>query len=309
MAQHPQGLVVGIASSALFDLTYSDRVFREKGEDPYREYQAKLIDESLAPGVAFPFIRRLLSLNDLDPGNSLVEVIVLSRNDPETGLRVMRSIEHHRLPITRAIFMQGRSPYKFMAPLGMSLFLSANSDDVRAATNLGFAAGQVLGKPAADAEGTDLRIAFDFDGVLADDSSEQIMQSEGLDAFRAHESANMDDPLPPGRLSEFLRGINRIQDLEELKIEENPSYNRRVHVSIVTARNAPAHERVVRTLQGWNLRVNDAFFLGGIDKGPILKVLRPHIFFDDQTKNLIETAEEIPSVHIPFGVANAADSR
>jgi 5'-nucleotidase len=301
-------LVVGVASSALFDLSAADAVFREEGEAKYREYQEAHIGDPLEPGGAFPFIKRLLSLNDLSPdGTPLVEVIVLSRNDPETGLRVMRSTADRGLPISRAIFMQGRSPYEFMGALNMSLFLSQNARDVRIALGMGFAAGQVLGSPAADPHGTDLRIAFDFDGVLADDSSERVMQSEGLPAFHAHETEHLDQPLPEGRLSDFLRAINRIQDIEEARVESEPGYNRRVHVAIVTARNAPSHERVVRTLKSWGVRVNDAFFLGGIEKAKVLRVLKPHIFFDDQLGHLEGAANEIPSVHVPFGVVNESN--
>lgn len=298
-------LVVGVASSALFDLAEADRVFRESGEARYREYQEEHIADPLAPGVALPFIKRLLSLNDLsDDGTPLVEVIVLSRNDPETGLRVMRSVSHYGLPITRAIFMQGRSPYEYMGALNMSLFLSQNEKDVRVALGMGFAAGQVVGSPAADPNGTDLRIAFDFDGVLADDSSERVMQAEGLPAFHAHETEHQEEPLPEGKLSDFLRGINRIQDIEESRVASDPAYNRRVHVAIVTARNAPSHERVVKTLQSRGVRVNDAFFLGGIEKARVLRVLKPHIFFDDQLGHLRGAANEVPSVHVPFGVVN-----
>lgn len=298
-------LVVGVASSALFDLSEADAVFRQHGEGPYREYQESHLDVPLRPGGAFPFVRRLISLNDLsDGGDSLVEVIVLSRNDPETGLRVMRSVAHHGLAISRAIFMQGRSPYEYIGALNMSLFLSQNAADVREATEAGFAAGQILGSPAEDPNGTDLRIAFDFDGVLADDSSERIMQANGLPAFHAHEAKHQTEPIAEGRLSEFLRAINRIQDLEEERLQVEPSYNRRVHVAIVTARNAPSHERVVNTLKSWGLRVNDAFFLGGIEKARILRVLRPHIFFDDQLGHLEGAADEVPSVHVPFGIVN-----
>lgn len=299
-------LVVGVASSALFDLADADTVFREQGEAKYREFQEQHLGDTLAPGVAFPFIERLLSLNDLSPdGPALVEVIVLSRNDPETGLRVMRSVTAHGLPISRAIFMQGRSPYKFIEALNMSLFLSANQTDVKEALDMGFAAGQVLGAPAVSSDGRDLRIAFDFDGVLADDSSERVMQEEGLDAFHAHETQNADIPVPEGRLTAFLRAVNRIQEIEEGLAAADPDYNRRLHVAIVTARNAPSHERVVKTLKSTGLRVNDAFFLGGIEKARILKVLRPHIFFDDQLGHLEAAAGEVPSVHVPFGVVNA----
>lgn len=302
-------LVVGVASSALFDLSDSDKIFREYGEDEYRKHQEEHIDDTLNPGVAFPFIRRLLSLNDLSSdGAQLVEVIILSRNDPETGLRVMRSLEAHGLAISRAIFMQGRSSHGFMGALNMSLFLSANDDDVRAAIDQGLPAGRVVGTPAEDAAGRDLRIAFDFDGVLTDDSSERIMQSSDLPTFHENEASHVEEAMPEGLMAEFLRGINRIQDIEEDLVRTDPTYNRRVHVAIVTARNAPAHERVVRTLQGWGLRVNDAFFLGGVEKARILQVLRPHIFFDDQMDHLRGAANDVPSVHVPFGVVNAANA-
>jgi len=302
-------LVIGVASSALFDLAESHAVFVERGEDGYREYQEEHLDDTLNPGVAFPFVQRLLSLNDLDAERRLVEVIVLSRNDPETGLRVMKSIESHHLSITRAIFMQGRSPHRFMEALDMSLFLSANERDVREALEMGFAAGQVIGTPASGGADTssgtgDLRIAFDFDGVLADDSSEQVMQTSGLDAFHTHEVDNVEVPIAEGRLAKLLRDINRIQDIEEKLAAVDHDYNRRVHVAIVTARNAPSHERVIRTLRARGLRVNDAFFLGGIEKAKVLRVLRPHIFFEDQRTHLVGAQNDVPSVHVPFGLLN-----
>ncbi|MFH8341467.1 5'-nucleotidase [Streptomyces sp. AM6-12] len=300
-------LVVGVASSALFDLRESDAVFREQGEEAYRAYQEEKRDDTLRPGVAFAFIRRLLSLNDLgEPGDPLVEVIILSRNDPDTGLRVMRSIQARELPISRAVFMQGRSPYRFMPALNMSLFLSANGDDVREAVAAGLPAGHVLGAAYPDdAADRELRIAFDFDGVLAGDAAEQVYQSQGLEEFRAHEARNAATPHDAGPLRDFLAGVNRIQSREEERRGADPEYEPRVHVSIVTARNAPAHERAVNSLKQWGVRVNGAFFLGGVDKGAVMKVLDPHIFFDDQVTQLESTARTTPSVHVPFGRINA----
>jgi 5'-nucleotidase len=299
-------LVIGIASSALFDLKDSDAVFRKEGEESYREYQRANLDETLQPGVAFPFIRRLLSLNDLNPeGDPLVEVIILSRNDPDTGLRVMRSIKSHHLPITRAIFMQGRSPYKFMRALHMSLFLSADDRDVREAVVAGLPAGRVLGSAMADdTDDRDLRIAFDFDGVLAGDESERVFQQNGIEGFRDYEAMNVATPHDAGPLQEFLRKVNALQRKEEERRKADKDYTIRVHVSIVTARNAPAHERAVMSLNNWGVTVNDAFFLGGIDKSSVMKVLKPHIFFDDQKTHLEDTSRTTPSVHIPFGVVN-----
>ncbi|WP_030722078.1 5'-nucleotidase [Streptomyces sp. NRRL F-2580] len=300
-------LVMGIASSALFDLTDCDAVFREQGEDAYRSHQEAHVDVVLAKGAAFPFVRRLLSLNDLaDPSDPLVEVIILSRNDPDTGLRVMRSIQAHGLRISRAVFRQGRSPHRFMPALNMSLFLSANEADVREAVADGLPAGHVLETARVDDEtDPELRIAFDFDGVLAGDSAERIFQGAGLDAFRAHEVRNATTPHDPGPLGEFLAGINRIQRREEDERRRNPGYQPRLRVSLVTARDAPTHERALLSLKRWGLLVNDAFFLGGVDKAAVMGVLDPHVFFDDQVSHLKGTAPATPSVHIPFGVVNA----
>ena len=300
-----RALVVGVASSALFDLSESDAVFRNEGEEKYRAYQRENLDEILEPGVAFPFIRRLLDLNDLSEDERLVEVVILSRNDPETGMRVMRSVQHHGLDITRAIFMQGRSPYRFMEPLRMSLFLSANEDDVREAIGMGFAAGHVVGPGVDDDGGNDLRIAFDFDGVLATDSAEQVYQKGTLEEYQRTETALADEALPKGPMAGFLGKINRIQGIEDVRSVDDPGgYQRRVRVAVVTARSAPAHERAINSIHQWGLRVNDAFFLGGVDKGPILAVLEPHIFFDDQRRNIDTTSHLAPSVHIPFGELN-----
>ena len=302
-------LVIGIASSALFDLTTSDAYFVEHGEDEYRKYQADHIDDTLSPGVAFEFIRRLLALNDLrEADDPLVEVIILSMNDPSTGLRVMRSIEKHGLPITRAVFTQGQSPYAYISAFSMSLFLSGNEAHVREAMRLGYPAGVVLGSVHAntDDDGS-VRVALDFDGVIADDEAERVYQSDGaLDAFREHEVSKRAIPLRDGPLAEFLRDLNLIQEVERQRSVEDATHRHRLRVSIVTARNAPAHERAIHTLDEWGVRVNDAFFLGGIAKEHVLKVLRPHIFFDDQTTHLSAAAEHVPSVHIPYGVVNEA---
>ncbi|MFE6843621.1 5'-nucleotidase [Streptomyces sp. NPDC057686] len=300
-------VVIGIASSALFDLADCDAVFREQGEDAYRRYQEAHVDDVLDKGVAFPFVRRLLSLNDLaEPLDPLVEVIILSRNDPDTGLRVMRSIAAHGLHISRAVFQQGRSSHRFIPALNMSLFLSANGSDVREAVANGLPAGHVLETERVD-DDTDqeLRIAFDFDGVLAGDSSERIYRTAGIDGFRAHEVLNAATPHDPGPLKDFLAGINRIQRREEEERRKDPAYQPRLRVSLVTARDAPAHERAVRSLKQWGLRVNDAFFLGGVDKAAVMSALDPHIFFDDQVSHLTGTAPATPSVHVPFGVVNA----
>lgn len=304
-------LVIGVASSAVFDLKESDAVFRSKGEAEYRKFQEENLNAPLPKGIAFPFIKRLLSLNDLsvDMDNPLVEVILLSRNDPDTGLRVMKTIEHYGLGMTRAIFMQGHSPYEYIPALNIALFLSASKDDVQAAIRLGYPAGQVLQSYLTDDE-TDknLRIAFDFDGVLASDESESVMQHAGLAEFQEYEIKNVMQPHHPGPLKELLVRISKIQIVEEQYKTTHLEYENRIRVSIVTARNAPAHERALNTLKSWGVMVNDAFFLGGIEKSKVLGVLKPHIFFDDQSRHLSSASVLVPSVHIPFGVTNTPKS-
>jgi 5'-nucleotidase len=300
-------LVIGVASSAVFDLVASDAVFQSQGEEEYRKYQQENHNVPLPKGIAYPFIKRLLSVNDLsaDPTDPLVEVILLSRNDPDTGLRVLKTIEHYGLGMTRAIFMQGKSPYEYIPALNIALFLSGEKKDVEGAIKAGYPAGQVLDSKFEDDE-TDrtLRIAFDFDGVLAGDESESIMQTSGLTVFHAHEVKNVMQPHNPGPLKEFMVRISKIQTVEEKHKKLNPEYENRIRVSIVTARNAPSHERAMNTLKSWGVMANDAFFLDGIEKGKILGVLKPHIFFDDQSGHLKSTSAVAPSVHIPFGITN-----
>lgn len=305
-------LVIGVASSAMFDLSESDQVFRNKGEAEYRKYQTENVDNPLDKGVSFSFVKRLLSLNDLSENpesGPLVEVVLLSRNDPDTGLRVMKSIQHHNLPITRAIFMQGKSPYEYIPALSISLFLSGNSTDVKEAIGMGYPAGHVMKSTIIDDDSDDLRIAFDFDGVLADDESEAVMHNtKDLNQFHDYETKNVLQPHNPGPLKEFLVKISVIQKIEEEKKVTHPEYKNRLRVSIVTARNAPSHERALNTLKNWGVMTNDAFFLGGVDKGLILGVLKPHIFFDDQSGHLNSTSSVAPSVHVPFGIKNLEES-
>lgn len=298
-------LTVGVASSALFDLTESAAVFAQ-GEEEYRRYQEANLHVPLGRGVAFPFIRRLLSLNDLRPTDPPVEVFVMSKNSPETGLRVMRSVESQGLPISRAIFTAGQSPYRFMRNLSMSLFLSANATDVSNAIAQGFPAGAVLASEASDDESDELRIAFDFDGVLGGDSAEEsYSQTRDLIDYLEHEQQLRDDPIEPGPLRQFLSDVNRIQALERQLRDEDSSYLPRLTVSLITARNAPAHERAIKSLRSWGVSVDNAFFLGGVDKGLIVQELQPHIYFDDQRAHLGSTSRFVPSVHVPFGSLNA----
>jgi 5'-nucleotidase len=302
-------LVVGVASSALFDLSESDAYFRKYGEAKYGIYQDERVDDTLQPGVAFPFIQRLLNLNDLRPGDPLVEVIILSHNDPMTGLRVKRSVRAHGLDITRSVFTQGQSPHAYIEAFEMSLFLTGNRDDVDEAIKAGFPAGHVLPSSATyDDDDPSLRVAFDFDGVLADDESERVYRAaEGIEEYLEHEDQKSHVPLAPGLLQPLLADLNRIQTLEGERRESDPTYVPRLRISLITARNAPAHERPIHSMRDWGVNVNDAFFLGGIDKSKVLRVLRPHIFFDDQQSHLDGATEYIAGVHIPYGVANAVE--
>lgn len=308
-----RSLVIGVASSALFDLADSDDVFRTQGVEKYAEYQEDHVDEPFRQGVAFPFISRILEFNKvfkaLKKPEQGVEVIVMSRNSPRTGLRVMNSIEHYGLDITRSIFRSGMSTFSLMKVFNMSLFLSANAADVDAAVAEGFPAGCVKHYDgSAETSDKELRIAFDFDGVLAGDSSERMYQDEkerdpkaALKRYGEYEKEHANQPLEEGPLKPLLVGIDKLQNAaKECTLKDKPS----LRVSLVTARNAPAHERAIRTLESWGLDIDDAFFLGGLDKAPVLNELRPHIFFDDQMANLDSEKLSIPSVHIPFGIRN-----
>lgn len=297
-------LVVSISSSALFDLSESHKVFVDQGPEAYRKYQEENLDRTLKPGVAFPFIRRLLSLNNSFEEKP-IEVILLSRNSPETGLRVFKSINEHKLDISRAGFFSGESPYEYIPAFDASLFLSANEEDVSKAIKRGYPAGLVLNTLVKDDE-TDksLRIAFDFDGVLIDDESERIYKSSGVLEFHNHETQQTLTPHNPGLLKPFLDKLIRIQNIENKRRELDKSYEKIVRLSIITARNAPSHERFINTIKSWGLSVDSTFFMGGVDKSRVLRVLKPHMYFDDQKVHLDMTLTDIPLVHIPFGVAN-----
>ena len=297
--------VVAIASSALFDLAESDAVFQEYGEDAYRQYQREHEKEILNRGVAYPLIKRLLRVNGTDPEDQPVEVVLLSRNDPDTGLRVFKSIEHYGLPISRAVFVTGNDPFKYIDAFNASLFLSGNIEDVKHAVELGLPAGCVYNSDYVDdEEDEELRIAFDFDGIIADDSAEAIYQQGALDLFHQHERLKGGEPLPAGPLLRFFLEISKLQQREMKKHTADPNYKPKIRVAIATARNAPAHERVISTLRKLDIRVDEAFFLGGIEKKRVLQVFRPHIFFDDQAGHIEGVARIAPSVHVPFGVRN-----
>ena len=305
--QIEQKLVIGVASSALFDLSESHQVYLEEGPDAYRGYQERHLDVILGKGVAFPFIRRFLNINKCLPRQSPVEVVLFSRNSPETGLRVMRSIAHYGLDISRAAFMNGKSPYAYLPAFNASLFLSANEEDVKSAIAVDYPAGLVLPSRIADDEDDlELRVAFDFDGVLADDESETVFKrNNNLEEFHAHERLHVARPHQPGPLADLFRKLAMMQRLEDRAQRRDPGYRKIVRIAIITARNAPSHERVVTTLKSWGVSADETFFLGGMEKARVLSVFRPHIFFDDQLTHLkAAPGGTIPMVHVPFGIAN-----
>ena len=303
-----QKLVVAVASSALFQLDEADAVFRTEGVRAYRAYQREHECDVLAPGIAFPFVRRLLELNRVFPENEPVEVVLLSRNDNDTGMRVFNSIEHYHLGIIRAAFTRGNSPFRYIPAYNVSLFLSANSSDVAEALANGYPAGVVLPSAADDdAADDELRVAFDFDGVIADDSAERVYKEQGIAAFHAREAADGDQVIAPGPLTDLFRKLGNLRALEDAREEADPHYRRFLKTAIVTARSAPAHRRVITTLRAWNITVDETHFLGGMDKGRILRILKPHIFFDDQQHPHLDAAKDFtPSVHIPFGRTSAS---
>jgi len=304
-----QKLVIGVASSALFDLSESHQVYLEQGADAYRSYQEAQRDVVLGRGVAFSFIRRFLSINKCFPQQAPVEVVLFSRNSPETGLRVMHSIAHYGLDISRAAFMSGKSPYLYLPAFNASLFLSANEEDVKSAIAVDYPAGLVLPSRIAeddDSDDIELRVAFDFDGVLADDESETVFKrNNDLDEFHAHERLHVARPHQPGPLADLFQKLAMMQQLEQEAARTDPGYRRIVRIAIITARSAPSHERVVTTLKSWGVSADETFFLGGMDKARVLSIFKPHIFFDDQLTHLRSgPGGTIPMVHVPFGVAN-----
>ncbi len=291
-------LIVAISSRALFDLDESHRIYEEQGTQAYCQYQIENEDVPLNPGAAYILVKKLLSLNEKVKGAPLVEVILLSRNSSDTGLRIFNSIQHHHLNITRAVFTSGSSPYRYVAPFGANLFLSTSPEDVRKALDAGVAAATILPSHVGDnSDSQQLRIAFDGDSVLFSDEAERIYKEHGLQAFAENEKNIAKQPLSGGPFKEFLVALNNLQT--EFGDDAPP-----IRTALVTARSAPAHERVIRTLRAWHIRIDEAIFLGGMDKGPFLKAFGADIFFDDQEGHCESAREHVATGHVPHGVAN-----
>lgn len=291
-------LTVGISSRALFDLSESHALFEREGLDAYRAWQIEHEDEVLAPGVAFPLARKLLALNERDPQVPRVEVILLSRNSGDTGLRIFNSIQHHGLRISRAAFTSGAPTSGYIAPFHADLFLSANGEDVARALRAGVAAATILPSPAAESSSEQLRIAFDGDAVIFGDESERLSAEQGIEAFHANEATRWREPLSGGPFRGFLSALHKLQ-------AAFPAENAPIRTALVTARSAPAHKRVILTLREWGVRIDEALFLGGRDKGPFLEAFGADIFFDDSPANIDSArGKQVTAGHVPHGPHN-----
>ncbi|MFC1689565.1 5'-nucleotidase [Pseudomonadota bacterium] len=295
--KEPDLLVIGISSRALFDLGQSHAIYEAEGLQAYADYQMKHEDRFLKPGVAFPLVKKLLALNEDEVDHPGVEVILLSRNSADTGLRIFNTIEHYGLNIERAAFTGGESPYKYMEAYGADLLLSTNAGDVRKALERGYAAATILPGRSSDKGSSQLRIAFDGDAVIFGDEAERIFQESGLEAFSDSERKAAAKPLSGGPFKPVLEGLHKIQSA--YPIEGNP-----IRTALVTARSAPAHKRVVLTLREWGIRIDEALFLGGKSKGEFLKTFGADIFFDDQQVHIESAKDHVTSAHVPAGVAN-----
>jgi 5'-nucleotidase len=294
-------LVVAISSRALFDFEQENQVFEQSDDRAYMALQLQRLEQPARPGVAFSLVKKLLAFNQGPPsggGSQPVEVVILSRNDPVSGMRVFRSAQHYGLPIQRGSFTRGQPPWRYLKPLHANLFLSTHLSDVRAALDAGVPAAQVYphSAHASEAHPHEVRIAFDGDAVLFSDEAERVYQAQGLDAFQRHESAKAQQPLLAGPFKPLLTALQRLQ------IEGTPAM--RIRTALVTARSAPAHERAIRTLMDWNIEVDEAMFLGGLPKGEFLREFEPDFFFDDQTGHIESAARHVPSGHVASGVRN-----
>lgn len=294
-------LVIGVSSRALFDLRTENEIFETEGLDAYRAYQREHEDEILRPGAAFPLIKALLKLNDHFEDRTIVEVIVMSRNSPDLGLRVFNSIREHELKIIRAAFSSGASLVPYLSAFEVDLYLSMNEDSVQGAIDAGVP-GALLYEPPDDfqPDETQIRIAFDGDAVLFSAESEAIYQQQGLAAFEAHETTHAQNPLPEGPFAKLLHTLAMVQ--AQFPIGESP-----VRIALVTARGSPAHERVIRTLRSWGVHVDEAFFLGGYSKELILRAYRAHIFFDDQHRHLATASRFVPSARVPYRTGHSPE--
>jgi len=290
-------LVVAISSRALFDLDSAHQVYVDDGLQAYIDYQRRREDEVLQPGVAFPLVQKLLALNDDGMDHPGVEIVLLSRNSADTGLRIFNSIEHHALDIQRAVFTNGASPANYIEPCGADVFLSANADDIRRVLMAGYAGATILPQATCENRSGQLRIAFDGDAVIFSDEAERVYKTQGLAAFSSSERDAAEKPLRAGPFKAVLEAIHAIQSA--YPADENP-----IRTALVTARSAPAHKRVILTLRAWGIRIDESMFLGGRNKAEFLRAFGADIFFDDQQMHCDSASRVIATGHVPHGIAN-----
>ena len=292
-------LVVAITARALFHMEDSHALFEREGIQAFADFQRQREDDVLPPGIAFPLVRKLLALNQGATVDApRVEVILLSRNSSDTGLRVFNSIQQHGLDIRRATFTAGAPVWPYIKPFGAQLFLSANPDSVRNALEAGVAAATILPARAGVSRHDQLRIAFDGDAVIFGDESERVSREHGVEAFGRHERERAHEPLSGGPFRGFLSALH------DLQAAYPPGDDAPIRTALVTARSAPAHERVIRTLREWGVRLDEALFLGGREKGPFLEAFGADIFFDDSPHNIDSARRHVAAGHVPHGVAN-----
>ena len=291
-------LVIGVSSRALFDLSRENEIYENEGLEAYCRYQLEHENDILKPGTGFALIEAILAINDIDPGTRRTEVVIISRNSADTSLRISNSIDAHKLDITRAAFTGGEPVAKYLNAFEVDLFLSATEEDVQAAVESDVAAGLIYDGPSRDRGDPmqQIRIAFDGDAVLFSKESEMIYQQQGLEAFIDHEQKNSRKPLPEGPFAKLLKTLSFLQfDLTSGSRQNSPP----IRTALVTARNSPAHERVIRTLRTWNVRIDETFFLGGVPKHKILESFSPHIFFDDQHQHCEGASRVVPTARVP----------
>ncbi len=296
-------LVIGISATALFDLSEADKIFREKLEQDketaikeYREFMLRMEDEPLNDGTGIPLVEALLNLNKYKKAKEkspLVEVVVMSRNSPETGIQVFNNIRKKNLSISRSAFTGGESVTDYLEAFDVDLFLTTNRDDAQKVRDANICAVALVKEPPSDMEKIpqgQVRIAFDGDAVIFDESSEIVYKAEGIQSFHENENSKQNDPMGEGPYANLLKKLSKLQDRLPFSVEYSP-----VRVAIVTARNAPAEMRVIKTLRTWGVYVDEIFFLGGVEKSKILRAFKAHIFFDDQDIHLDDTSNYIPS--------------
>ena len=292
-------LVVAISSRALFDFEEENRIFEAGDDRAYMQLQLQRVEQPARPGVAFSLVNKLLAFNS--DALARVEVVILSRNDPVSGMRVFRSAQHYGLPVQRGVFTRGQPPWRYLRPLAANLFLSTNEADVRQALAVGVPAARVYPESAraSAAHPDEVRIAFDGDAVLFSDEAERVYQAQGLHAFQSHERDRAATPLAPGPFKPLLEALHRLQ--------RAPAAGMRWRTALVTARSAPAHERAIRTLMDWQIDVDEAMFLGGLAKGSFLREFEPDFFFDDQTGHIENAALHVPAGHVASGISNVSN--